>query len=1030
VSRAAARTDRRWTWTDLRLAPAATVVWATTLLGPLVPWPVLAGAAAAASCLAGVLHRRRRPSGRALAVAAALAVLALAATVGAVRGWARESSPLLDPAVVGRTVVLELATAGDARRVAGVGQPRVVVQATVTRLSSGSRDVALADRVVVFAPAEGWAALTPGQEVRVRAVVGAPDAADGVVARVSARGPPELIGHPPWPQRAADGLRAALAASAARVLDPLPGGLLPGLVVGDTTALDPVLAEDFRRAGLSHLTAVSGANVAIVLSGVLAPLRRRAVDRRAQALVAALALVGFVLLARPTASVLRAAAMGAVTLLALAAGRSRAAVPALCAATIVLLLVDPRLARDAGFALSVAATAAIVLLAPGWSRRLRDRGWPRLLADAVAVSAAAGLATAPLVAGLSGSVSLVSLPANLLAAPAVAPATVLGLLAAVAGPVVAPLADGLTWLAGWPVRWLVFVAQTAAGLPDAATAWPAGTSGALVLTVLLGAGALALWRWPRLRVLALALAVGALVLGWPLRQATRGWPPAGAVVVACDVGQGDALVVPTGPGEGVLVDAGPDVGPVDRCLDRLGIDRLPLVLLSHLDADHVGGLAGALSGRDVGVVATGTLSPADDRVPALARTLTGTGAEREVLVPGDQRRVGPATVEVLAPAPELATRAAVANDLSLVVRVTVHGLRILFTGDLSATAEARILRRGVDLRADVLKVPHHGSADNDPDFLAASGARVALVSVGADNTYGHPTSRLLRWLARDGMRVYRTDRSGDVAVTGTAGDWAVVPRGAAGDTAAAGPVPGPDGVAAPGPAGGPAEVRRGRRTRVAPCRCGCSTPRPDVTPAGRRRRGGTAAQPGAVRRPGRRARPPPRCGAARARRCGAAGVGAGRRAGALAVRRSPAGRRPGRARGCRGALRVPQRLHQGAGPRPDPRRRAQRRQAQRGAAQDLQVRRRGRRRVPEDQVDRRPPGLRPQRGPAGRWAHRRRCRHGAARGRRQRPAGSVGGGQSAGLRLRRDDRRRRRRPFLPGPGGGQRLRGRGQGDGR
>jgi competence protein ComEC len=469
--------------------------------------------------------------------------------------------------------------------------------------------------------------------------------------------------------------------------------------------------------------------------------------------------------------------MGLVGLLALASGRSRAALPALSASVVVLLLLDPRLARDAGFALSVTATAAIVLLAPGWSRRLRDRGWPALLADAVAVAAAAGLATAPLVAGLSGLVSLVSLPANLLAAPAVAPATVLGLLATLAGAVVPPAGDALVWLAGWPVRWLVAVARTAAGLPDAATGWPAGTGGALLLTAVLVVAAFLLWRHPRLRALAVAALVGLLVLGLPLRQATVGWPPADAVLVACDVGQGDALVVPTGPGEAVLVDAGPEVGPVDRCLDRLGVDVLPLVLLSHLDADHVGGLAGALTGRTVGTIATGTLSPADDRVAVLEAHARRAGADREVLLPGDVRTVGGATFEVLAPPAEIATATAEPNDLSLVVRVTHRGLRVLLTGDLGAEAEARVLARGVDLRADVLKVPHHGSADADPAFLAATGARIAVISVGADNTYGHPAPGLLSTLVRAGMRIHRTDLHGDLAIVGDADGWGVVGHG-------------------------------------------------------------------------------------------------------------------------------------------------------------------------------------------------------------------------------------------------------------
>jgi competence protein ComEC len=502
------------------------------------------------------------------------------------------------------------------------------------------------------------------------------------------------------------------------------------------------------------------------------------VARRTQALVAGAALAGFVVLATPSPSVLRAAVMGAITLLALATGRQRAAVPALATSIAVLVLADPGMARDAGFALSVVATAAIVVLAPGWSRRLRERGWPRFLADAVAVSAAAGLATAPLVAALSGTVSLVSLPANLLAAPAVAPATVLGLVAAVVGPVLPWIGDVVVWLAGWPVRWLVLVAERCAAVPDAATGWPAGSAGAVVLTMLLVLGGWALWRFPRWRALALAAVVGAAVLGWPVRQTIRGWPPAQTVLVACDVGQGDALVLPTGPGQAILVDSGREVTGVDRCLDQLGIDSLPLVLLSHLDADHAGGLAGALTGRAIGVVATGTLPPSDTRVGALDRLLTRFHRGRVTLVPGQHRQVGRAGVDVLAPDPAWATADATPNDLCLLVRVTSGGLRLLLTGDLSAQAEARILDTGADVRADVLKVPHHGSADTDPDFLAATGARVALISVGAHNTYGHPTQRALTWLAQDAMWVHRTDREGDLAVAGSRRSWGVAKHSA------------------------------------------------------------------------------------------------------------------------------------------------------------------------------------------------------------------------------------------------------------
>ncbi|MGY2084196.1 ComEC/Rec2 family competence protein [Blastococcus sp. SYSU DS0539] len=778
----------RWRWLDLRLWPLAGAVWAVGLAAPFLAPRMLLALAGGALGVAAVLARSR--GARAAVVLVVLAGVAASSAVAAARGAAREASPLRAAATAGGTAEVVLTVRSDPRLLAGAVAPRMVLDARVTEFADGAGVHRLHDTVLVFAPVEGWAGLLPGQELRVRAGLALPEAGRDVVAVLSARGPPERLAPPGAGQRAAGALRDSLAAASTRLLGERAGGLLPGLVVGDTRAMDPLLEEEFRRAGLAHLTAVSGANVAIVIAGVLRPMRRRAVDRRVQALVALLALVGFVVLARPSASVLRAAAMGAVTLVALASGRARAALPALGAAVTVLLLLEPRLARDPGFALSVVATGAIVLLAPTWARRLRRHGCPALLADAVAVSGAAGLGTAPLLAGLTGTVSLVSVPANLLAAPAVAPATVLGLLAAPAGLAAPWLGDVLVRLAGWPVRWIVVVAEHAAGAPDAVAGWPGGTVGALALAgILLGVVGV-LWRFPRLRPLGLAALVGLVLVGWPLRQQLDGWPPAGAVLVACDVGQGDALVLPVGEGRAVLVDAGPDVAPVDRCLDRLGVEELPLVLLSHLDADHVGGLAGAFRGRAVGVVATGTLSPADERGPAVDALVRRSGGTPAVLVPGDRRALAGVELEVLAPTPRRATAAAEANDLSLVVRVTAPGgLRVLLTGDLGAEAETRLLRDGVDLRADVLKVPHHGSGDADPAFLAATGARAALISVAADNTYGHPAPRLLRWLAEAGMRVHRTDRDGDLAVVGRAGDWGIAVRGkAAGVSAgAAGP---------------------------------------------------------------------------------------------------------------------------------------------------------------------------------------------------------------------------------------------------
>lgn len=853
----------RWSWLDLRLVPPAATVWVLTLLAPQLPvgllltLAVVATLGAAGLLLAGGPGRAGTLRGVAVrgVVIGCLAAVTVTGAAAAVRAQARAASPLLTLADRGSVVEVVMELTDDPRPVAGAGPARVLVNGTVSQ--AAGRTVA-DDPVLLFGTAEEWAGLLPGQAVRTHVLVRPAEPTDDVVAVLSARSPPDPVGGPGLVQDAAGSLRAGLADSAARTLPDRPAGLLPGLVVGDTSAMDPALVEEFRVAGLAHLTAVSGANVAIVVALVLWPLRARAVDRRWQALAAGLAIAGFVVLARPGASVLRAAAMGAVAVLALASGRARAAVPALAATVLVLLLLAPGLATDVGFALSVSATAAIVLLAPGWSRALRRHRAPRPLADAVAVSAAAGVVTAPLIAGLSGLVSLVSLPANLLAAPAVPPATALGVLAALVSPAAPWLADGLTWLAGWPVRWLVVVAERAAAVPDGATGWPAGTRGAVLLAVVLTGVVWALRRWPRLRPLALAALVGVVLVGWPLRQLSRGWPLPDTIVVACDVGQGDALVLPTGPGEAVLVDAGPDPALIDGCLRRLGVQRLPLVVLSHLDADHVGGLAGALAGRDVGEVATGTLAPDDERVSQLDRAVADAGARHVVPLPGDRRTVGSADLEVLAPDPAEAVAGAEPNDLSLVVRATQRGVRVLLTGDLGAEAEARLVAAGLDLGADVFKVPHHGSADADPGFLAASGAAVALISVGADNSYGHPTRRLLDWLADAGMRTHRTDRDGDVAVVGRAGEWGVAVRGPDAvlrATAAAEPLaPGTPGAPRPG-AGAP---RTRRRPVAAWPRGNSGTSGSDLPAPGRGGRGGAAARAGGLRRARGGPRAPPR----------------------------------------------------------------------------------------------------------------------------------------------------------------------------
>jgi competence protein ComEC len=677
------------------------------------------------------------------------------------------------------TVVLEdrprpIFSAGFGGKQAGAHS--AIVSGEVRHARVGGIQVPSNGSVLLLVPSSGWANLLPGQEVRAEGQLAPGDTA---VAVLRVRGPPEGVTQAPVWQRVAEEMRAGLRQAAAGVLSPESAGLLPALVVGDTSALPHRVVEEFRTAGMAHLLAVSGANLAIVGVATLLLLRALRLGPRWCAAGAGLTLVGFVVLAGPEPSVLRAAVMGGVGLLALVIGRERSALPALAASVIVLVLHDPAMSMSIGFVLSVLATGALVLVATRWSRSLAGRGVPRVVAEALAVPAAAHLATAPVVAGMSGQVSLVAVGANLLAAPVVAPATVLGLLAAlVAGPL--PwLAEWFVWLAGPELYWMVTVGRHAAAIPSAALEWPAGWWGGMLLAVVLVAAVLVLCR-RRWRVLVIAMVAGLLVVLVPVKVLSPGWPPSGWSSVACDVGQGDAVVLATDePGRVVLVDTGPDPGAIAGCLNRLGVDRIPLVILSHLHADHVGGLSAVLAEHTVGAVAVGS-----GRLPAWAWRQVRSEADRSQVpvlwLTAGQRLDWPGlTVEVLGPRyaetrQEGEATGTEINNASVVLRATTRSGRILLTGDVELGAQADLLDTGADLRADVLKVPHHGSRYIAPEFVDAVRPRIALISVGAGNRYGHPNPGTVGRLTAKGATVLRTDQDGDVAVVG---ELLVVRRG-------------------------------------------------------------------------------------------------------------------------------------------------------------------------------------------------------------------------------------------------------------
>ncbi|SDQ75651.1 ComEC/Rec2 family competence protein [Actinopolyspora saharensis] len=768
---------------DMRLVPAAAGTWAVTLVCLCTGWQVASGVACA-GCLATValafLRGRRVNGAVVLVVLGAATAFCLVPRLHHVETHELRAAELHGESVGVRVELTRRPRPTDADPASGRGAgERSVVRAELRALRKGGEWHPIGGRALLLVPTSSWADSLPGRRVRTTAVVVPPHGAGLLATVLVVHQPPEELRAAPPVQRVAEDLRAGLREVCSRVLGSEAAGLLPGLVIGDTGALPATVREEFRKAGLTHLTAVSGANLAIVCGAALALLRLVRAPRPLAAAGAGCALLGFVVLAGGEPSVLRAAVMGGIGLLALVLGRGRATLPALAASVIVLLLVDPELAIRPGFALSVTATAALVLIAPGWSTALRGRGVPRGLAEALAVPAAAQLATGPVVVALSGEFSLVGVLANILAEPVVAPATVLGVAATLAAGI-PRLGELLVWAAAPELEWILLVARRAADVPLATVPLPAGVFGAVLLAacaglVLLGARFRATRRWTVLGA-CLALVV-VLIVPAAVRPP---WPPGGSwSLVACDVGQGDALVLATGVRDtAVVVDTGPSAALVGECLDRLGVERVPLLVLTHPHADHFAGIAGVADGRRLGRVALGGACRGAWRGTGVRARIAEAGA-REVRLAAGQRLGWPGLVlEVLAPAAggcrAVGERV---NDASAVLKATTPAGRVLLTGDIELAAQRRLLGSGERLRAEVLKVPHHGSRYTSEEFLRAVSPELALISVGHGNDYGHPSAAIVATLRSSGALVRRTDRRGDIAVLGDPGRLRVVGSG-------------------------------------------------------------------------------------------------------------------------------------------------------------------------------------------------------------------------------------------------------------
>ncbi|PPI54126.1 ComEC/Rec2 family competence protein [Rathayibacter toxicus] len=544
-------------------------------------------------------------------------------------------------------------------------------------------------------------------------------------------------------------------------------GLLPGLATGDTSALPADLEEDMRTASLTHLTAVSGANCAVVVMAGWVVAALLGAGRRLRTVAALGVLASFVVLVTPEPSVVRAATMATLVLLARLGRRSGAAVPALLASVIVLVVADPAIAGQLGFILSVLATGGLLLLAEPLAARLTDL-LPRPVALVIAVPLAAQLACQPVILLIDPSLPVYGVLANMLAEPAAPAATGLGLIGCLLSPWWSEGADAMIQLAAVPTWWIASIARAVASWPSPRLAWWPGLGGVLALTVLTLVILVLLTRSRRLawirRISAVALAgavvvAGAASVATPLMRTAA--VPDDWRVAMCDVGQGDALLLRGDYGV-VLVDTGPVPARLDACLRLLRIDQIALLVLTHYDLDHVGGLDAALGRVETALV--GPAAGADDERDR--RALTAAGTQVQEASRGDAGSLGSLHWSVIWPESGTALRG---NEASVTLRVDIGPdgrggpLSIALLGDLGAEEQGRIARLPCG-RVHIVKVAHHGSADQAPALYDSLAATIGLISVGAGNDYGHPKASLLSLLAARGVEAVRSDLEGTVVL--------------------------------------------------------------------------------------------------------------------------------------------------------------------------------------------------------------------------------------------------------------------------
>lgn len=771
---------------DARLVPLALGMWLSSALvvyssGRLNPTSIIVFLAVALSVATAVPRLRFRTA----VVLSLLGILAGSA-IGLVRTVPLHTQVVASAIEQERIVVITGFITADpiiferTQALDWVTQNAAVVEISARSLTVADDKIQLHLPMSVFSSAQNYdyfVHLVPGTFVQISGKISGASPGKKYAATINATDVVEIRGPPSYQAIGAklrNGLHEALAS-----YSPAAQGLVPGLALGDSSALDAATKKDMRAAGLTHLIAVSGANVALLLALMYRFTFRYSL--RSQLVLNLVALAAYVVLVRPQPSVVRAATMAVVVLMAHTSRWKVKALPALSAAVIVLIGFDPWLSTSYGFVLSVLATAGLITVAQRMQHsfeRTLPHQIPLWVLELLAVTTAAQLAVLPIVISLGSQISLASIPANVLAVPLATPAMFSGLAAAFLSVLSEPLAHFIVLPGVWSAQTIAWIARVTAQETALTVKFPAGVIGVVVALVVV-ATIFHMWKsWhgasaQQREMMATVLVVTTFLVWWRPDLSMRSWPDSNWKFVMCDVGQGDGLVLRTGKQSAIVIDAGVDPELIDECLRQLHITQIPILVLTHFHADHVGGIEGVYRHRTVSRVWVTSLQE-----PELTTAFALAGVKQHANVPEVMSQlhhevIGPVDLQVVWPARIIMGQGSDPNNASVALLVTIDSHTLFLSGDLEPAAQAAIVETWPVGHVDYVKVAHHGSAHQYPALIERLSPEHAFISVGKDNDYGHPALETLALFNAVGATVWRTDTRGAIAVIAGEKSWFV-----------------------------------------------------------------------------------------------------------------------------------------------------------------------------------------------------------------------------------------------------------------